>query len=144
MSVDENEQADRRDPGGPDKLRLRSISPALTVGDVAVSLAWYRDVIGFHVGETWEHEGATVGAVLQAGASSLMIMQDDWAEGRDRVKGVGMRLHMTTVTDVDELAARIEERGGTLEMQPADMPWGSRAFSIRDPDGFGITISSEK
>jgi uncharacterized glyoxalase superfamily protein PhnB len=138
-----NGQADRRDPDGPDTLRLRSIFPALTAGDVNVSLPWYRDVLGFHVAETWENEGKVVGASLVSGVSRLLIMQDDWAKGRDRVKGVGLRLHMTTVSDVDALAATIEERGGVLETQPADMPWGGRAFSIMDPDGFGLTISSE-
>ncbi len=70
-------------------------------------------------------------------------MQDDWAKGRDRVKGEGFRLHMATATDVDQIAAGIEQRGGTLESPPADMPWGGRAFSLADPDGFKITISSE-
>ena len=113
------------------------------MGDLDVSLPWYRDVVGFHVEETWEQEGKVVGAALVAGASRLMIIQDDWAKGRDRVKGVGFRLHMTTTSDVDEVAANIEARGGTLESQPADMPWGARAFSIVDPDGFGMTISGE-
>jgi predicted enzyme related to lactoylglutathione lyase len=44
---------------------------------------------------------------------------------------------------VDELAAAIEARGGTLESPPADMPWGARAFSLVDPDGYKITIASE-
>jgi uncharacterized glyoxalase superfamily protein PhnB len=143
MSTEESKQVDRRNPKGPDKLRLKSISPGMTVGDVEVSLPWYRDILGFHVAETWEHEGKVMGASLVAGNSRLMIMQDDWAKGRDRVKGVGIRLHMTTTDDVDALAAKIEERGGVLESPPADMPWGARAFSVRDPDGFGMTISSE-
>ena len=40
-------------------------------------------------------------------------------------------------------AAGIKERGGSLESEPADMPWGARAFSVVDPDGFQITFSSE-
>jgi uncharacterized glyoxalase superfamily protein PhnB len=30
-----------------------------------------------------------------------------------------------------------------VEAQPEDMPWGARAFSLVDPDGFKITISGE-
>jgi uncharacterized glyoxalase superfamily protein PhnB len=50
---------------------------------------------------------------------------------------------ITTAQDVDELAAGIKERGGTLDAEPADMPWGPRVFRVRDPDGFRIAISSE-
>ena len=134
---------DRRDQASGKTLRLRSLSPALTVADVEASLVWYRDIVGFHVQEKWEHEGKVGGAALIAGLGPLLLVQDDWAQGRDREKGVGFRLHMTTAHDVDELAAAIVERGGTLESPPEDMPWGARAFSLVDPDGYKITIASE-
>ena len=143
MTTDSDGTPDRRDHDSVETLRLRSLSPALTVADVEASLAWYRDVVGFHVRETWENEGTVGGASLIAGEASLLLVQDDWAKGRDRVKGVGFRLHLTTGGDVDELAAAIEQRGGTLESPPADMPWGVRAFSLADPDGYKITIASE-
>jgi len=47
---------------------------------------------------------------------------------------------MVTADDVDEVAAGIEVRGGTLDSPPSDNPWG-RAFTLLDPDGFMITIS---
>ncbi len=143
MTTESDELVDRRAQHSAKTLRLRSLSPALTVADVEASLVWYRDVVGFHVQEKWEHEGTVGGAALIAGLGPLLLVQDDWAQGRDRVKGVGFRLHMTTGHDVDELAAAIEKRGGTLESPPADMPWGARAFSLVDPDGYKITIASE-
>ena len=122
MSTDPDAQVDRRDHSTPDTLRLRSISPSLTVGDLDASLAWYRDVLGFHVEQTFEHEGKVAGAKLVAGTASLFVGQDDWAKGRDRVKGEGFRLNLATADDVDAIAAGIEARGGTLEAPPADMP----------------------
>ena len=83
------------------------------------------------------------GAALVAGVARLMLSQDDWAKGRDRVKGQGLRLHLSTTQDVDHVAAAIKARGGELESEPADMPWGTRAFDLVDPDGFLLTISSE-
>jgi uncharacterized glyoxalase superfamily protein PhnB len=126
----------------PETLGLEGTTPALTVADIGASLTWYRDVVGFQVQETWENEGAVAGASLTAGATRVLLLQDNWAKGRDRVKGVGFRLHMATVGDVDAIAAGIVARGGTLESPPADMPWGGRAFSLVDPDGFGFTIAS--
>ncbi len=127
---------------GPEALNLRSVSTAITVADIEASIAWYRDVVGFQVEETWENEGKVAGAALTAEGARVFLMQDDWAKGRDRVKGEGFRLHWTAATDVDQIAAGIEARGGTLESHPADTPWGGRAFSLADPDGFKITISS--
>jgi len=141
MSTESDIPVDRRDHSSPKTLRLRSVTPALTVADIHESLAWYRDLVGFHVEDLWEHEGKVGGAALVAGTASLYLAQDDWGKGRDRVKGEGFRLHMETVDDVDAIAAMIEERGGTLETQPADTPWGARAFTLVDPDGFKITIS---
>jgi uncharacterized glyoxalase superfamily protein PhnB len=143
MTTQSDDPLDRRDKSSTQTLRLRSLSPALTVADVDASLVWYRDVVGFHVQEKWEHEGKVGGAALIAGLGPLLLVQDDWAQGRDRVKGVGFRLHMTTAHDVDELAAAIEQRGGKLDSPPADAPWGPRAFSLVDPDGYKITIASE-
>ena len=85
MSTESDVSEDRGDHDTPDTLSLRNISPMLTVGDIDASLVCYRDVVGFHVQETWEHEGKLGGAALVAGTASLFLGQDDWAKGRDRV-----------------------------------------------------------
>jgi lactoylglutathione lyase len=125
-------------------LRLTSTSPSLTVNDVHKSLAWYRDVLGFTPGERWEHEGKLLGVEMNAGAASFMIGQDDWKKGRDRVKGAGVRFYCSTDQDIDRLASRIKANGGTLAQEPKDQPWGTRDFSIDDPDGYKITIGNER
>jgi uncharacterized glyoxalase superfamily protein PhnB len=125
----------------PETLRLRSAAPSLTVGDVQKSLAWYRDVLGFHAGDRWESEGKLAGVEMTAGTVTFMLGQDDWKKGRDRVKGEGVRIFCTTVQDVDALAARVKARGGKLTQEPRDEPWGMRDFSLTDPDGYKITIA---
>jgi uncharacterized glyoxalase superfamily protein PhnB len=113
------------------------------MNDLQTSLSWYCDVVGFTVAEKLEHEGEVRGAALVAGAGRLMLSQKDWAKGRDRVKGQGVRLYLTTTQDVDYVAAAIKVRGGELASEPTDMPWGARAFDLVDPDGFQLTILSE-
>ncbi len=126
----------------PESLRLRDITPGLTVNDLQASLKWYRDIVGFTVEETWEHGGKMAGATLKGGSAELHLNQDDWAKGRDRVKGEGFRLYLSTAQHVDEIAAGIKARGGTLASEPADQPWGARTFNLVDPDGYKLTISS--
>lgn len=126
----------------PETLRLRSITPSLTVNDIQASLAWYRDVLGFLVGQEMKHDGKLMGAVLKAGAAEIYLIQDDFAKGRDRRKGVGFRLYCNTAQDVDQLAAAITARGGVLAEPPKDQPWGVRDFAVTDPDGFLISFST--
>jgi lactoylglutathione lyase len=125
----------------PETLRLRNLSPSLTVNDLGASIRWYRDVLGFTLEEEWKDGDVVVGAQLNAGAITFMMSQDDFAKGRDRVKGVGLRFYCTTAQDVDRLAADVEARGGVLAQPPTDNPWG-RDFTVVDPDGFKITITN--
>lgn len=127
----------------PETLRLRAIMPAITATDLQASVAWYRDVLGFTVAEEHRRDGKLMGVQLRAGAVQVLLAQDDFAKGRDRQKGVGLRLFCTTAQDVDQLAAGIKERGGKLAKEPTDQPWGTRDFAVVDPDGFNISVSTE-
>jgi len=51
----------RSERSRPESLRLRSLAASLTVNDLARSMAWYRDVLGFTVGERWEEDGKVRG-----------------------------------------------------------------------------------
>ena len=128
----------------PETLRLRSIAPTLTANDLQRSIAFYRDVLGFMVGEDWRDKGVLAGVEIHAGTVNFMLNQDDFAKGRDRQKGVGSRFYCHTAQDIDRLAAQIRERGGVLDQEPKDMPWGDRVFMISDPDGFKLTFVQDR
>jgi len=127
----------------PESFRGRSLAASLTVSDLQRSLAWYRDVVGFTVDRKFEREGRLAAVALKAGAVELLLGQDDGAKGESRVKGEGFSLQITTTQDVDALAKRIQDRGGLLTTEPADV-WGARVFRMQDPDGFRLTISSQR
>jgi len=126
----------------PESLRLRSVAPSFTVSDIHESTAYYRDVLGFQVGEHWEEDGRLKGVELVAGAVRLWLGQDDWKKGTDRVKGQGFRIAFETAQDIDMLAERVRAAGGVLTEGPKGQSWGGRYFAVRDPDGFLITFSS--
>ncbi|MEP6990942.1 MAG: VOC family protein [bacterium] len=128
----------------PESLRARSLTASLSVNDLQASLAWYRDVLGFNVAQAHERNGTLMAVSLQAGSVHLLINQDDGAKGADRAKGAGFSMMLTTVQDIDEIAARVRASGGTLDSEPADMPWGVRAFRLSDPNGFKFVISSPR
>lgn len=121
---------------GSDLLR---VAASLTASDVQASIAWYCDVLGFMVVERWQHNGQVVGAEIGSGDVRVYLNQDDWKQGRDRMKGQGVRLFVTTGPDIDGYAKAIKARGGVLDAEPID-EWGMRAFSVHDPDGYKLTF----
>lgn len=123
----------------PETLRLRGLSAGMTVNDITRSIDFYTRVLGFVAGERWEKDGQLLGIELQAGSAAVWLNQDDFAKGKDRLKGVGMRLYFNTAQDIDTLAAAVKKRGGTLDHEPGSNPWG-RDFGLTDPDGYKITF----
>jgi uncharacterized glyoxalase superfamily protein PhnB len=122
-------------------LRAQPLSISLTVKDLARSLAWYTDLLGFVVERTYERDGKVRGYALRAGDARIAIGQDDGAKGWDRIKGQGCSLSITTDQPVDDIAGRIKAKGGALLSEPEDMHWGVRWFQVLDPDGFKLGVS---
>ena len=120
------------------------LSVSLTVKDLTKSLAWYHEVVGFEIDRKVEQDGKLRFVALKAGNMRISINQDDGAKGWTRVKGEGFSLNITTEEKIDDVANRIKANGGTLESEPADMPWGVRLFRLKDPDGYKIGISSPR
>ena len=124
------------------RLKAKTISPSLTVNDLQKSIAFFEG-LGFGVEERWEEQGTLLGVTMLAGEARINISQDDWKKGRDRQKGVGMRIFVSTTQDIDKLAADAKKAGIALSAEPHDTDWGSRAFEATEPSGFRLTISSE-
>src|SRR5438093_13653897 len=101
----------------PETLRLRKLTPMFTATDLQRSMAFYRDVLGFVVGEEWRENGTLEGCEMLAGAVRFYLTQDDFAKGRDRKKGIGSRLSCTTAQDLDRFAAEVKARGGALDQE---------------------------
>lgn len=125
-------------------FRANRLQASLTVKDVQASLTWYRDVVGFTVDQTYDREGQLRSVSLKAGDVRILINQDDGKRGWDRVKGEGFSFMLTTGQSIDGIAQRIRSNGGSLETEPADMPWGVRMFRLVDPDGYRFAISTER
>ena len=122
-------------------LHGKGIMPSLTVDNLQKSLDFFG-ALGFEVEDKWEQDGVLLGAMLKAGDARLGVSQDDGKKGRDRVKGVGMRIYLEAADDIDKVAARARSAGITLVAEPYDTEWGSRAFEVAEPSGFALTITS--
>ena len=120
-----------------------TVAPGITANDLAKSIHFYVEGLGFTITRRNEVDGQLRFVMLQAGNAELGIGQDDFAKGKNRVKGTGMRLWLTTSQDLSALAARAKAAGLTLDHDVMEMPWGQRAFALTDPDGFKLTIAAQ-
>jgi uncharacterized glyoxalase superfamily protein PhnB len=122
-------------------LQLKELMPSLTVNDLQKSINFFEG-LGFAVDERWEEKGTLLGVTLRAGDTHIGLNQDDWKKGRDRQKGVGVRLFLSTSQNIDQLAERAKKAGIALDSAPHDTEWGTRAFDVTEPTGFKLTIGS--
>ncbi len=125
-------------------LKSRGIAPGLTTNNLQRSIQFYVEGLGFSIADKHEVDGQLRFVMLKAGNGELGLGQDDFAKGKNRLKGVGMRLWITTTQDLRPLAEQAKRAGITLDTDVAPMPWGPLGFSVTDPDGFKLTISNER
>ena len=121
-----------------DAIEPSAVVLSLTAKDLAKSITWYRDVIGFAVDYVRDNEGTPISAGIRAGCSRIFLNQDDGKRGWERVKGEGFAITFETAQDVDAFAMRVRSNGGTITMEPSDMPWGVRMVRFTDPDGYRL------
>ena len=108
---------------------LWQATPVLACRDLAETLAWYRDVLGF---DAWWMSGepATDAGVRRNGAS-LNFMSDVDLAGR-----VGGSEVMVFVSGVDDLYAEHRAKGAPIASPITDEPWGLREYTVSDPNGY--------
>jgi uncharacterized glyoxalase superfamily protein PhnB len=124
-----------------ESLAITTLVPSLTVDDLQKSITFYEG-LGFAVDERWEEGGKLLGVMMRAGKQQLGLTQDDWKKGRDRKKGLGMRIFIESTQNIDEIAARAKAAGIKLESEPHEAEWKSRVFEVTDPTGFLLTVGS--
>ena len=122
----------------------------LPQNDPDVSLAFYRDTLGFEVRNDVGYKGMrwiTVGPagqptsiVLYPPAATPGITDDERRTIAEMMaKGTYASLMLAT-KDVDGTFDEIQARGAEVVQEPTDQPWGARDCAVRDPAGNLIRI----
>jgi predicted enzyme related to lactoylglutathione lyase len=112
------------------------VSRLLAAEDVARSLAFYRDVVGFEARSVREEDGIPVYADLVYGPARIEIGVGDGAIDTTfdrRPRGAAILFFQSA--DVDAMHAAVRARGGR-PTDPERVNWiKMRMFQLRDPDG---------
>jgi lactoylglutathione lyase len=122
---------------------VRELRLAVTVEDYERALAFYRDVLGLPVVESWDTPTGS-GAVLDAGRATLELLSVAQAELVDDVE-VGARVAgpVRLALEVDDSARTADELvagGAELIAGPVVTPWSHRNVRVRAPDGMQLTL----
>ena len=121
---------------------VRELRLALTVERYEEAVAFYRDLLGLPVLESFEGPGG--GVVLDAGRATLELLSVGQAELVDEIE-VGSRVAgpvrvALEVADSAELASRLAAAGAELLADPVVTPWSHRNVRLRAPDGLQLTL----
>jgi catechol 2,3-dioxygenase-like lactoylglutathione lyase family enzyme len=112
-----------------DRFHHLFIKPA----DFDASLAFYRDVLGWSVSETWGGNGSGRGAVLSGGGVKVVLGERPAEALADAKDGARPNVHL----DIHDIDARFRTlpKGAHVVVEPESTHWGTRWFVVRDPDG---------
>lgn len=124
-------------------LNAAALFIGITASDLPKSVKFYTEGLGFEIIEQVEAEGILRFAMLKAGSALLGLGLDDFAKGRDRQKGVAMRVYITTKQDIPALADRCRAAGIAIDGDVAPLSWGPMGFALVDPDGIQLTIAHD-
>jgi catechol 2,3-dioxygenase-like lactoylglutathione lyase family enzyme len=123
--------------------------PELLCSDVAGSIAFYRDILGFEIAYERPEEGF---AFMNLGGAQIMLEResDYWFTGKlERPYGRGINFEIG-VEDVDALCLRVKAAGVTL-FREIEERWyrkddnevGNRQFLVQDPDGYLLRFAQD-
>jgi catechol 2,3-dioxygenase-like lactoylglutathione lyase family enzyme len=111
--------------------------PVLQVTDVAASMRWYKDVLGFD-GSAFPNEEPYTFALLRRDGSELMLQSSHEAP-----ISLGWAVYIrVTGNQLLDLAAHVRARV-PLSREPERMPYCDVEFTVADPDGHELVLSEQ-
>ena len=124
--------------------RFASITPNLLVRDVKKSTDFYRDVLGFTMGETGPDQEPFVFVWMKRDEVSVFIndikaAEHDYPPAAHMPPG-GTAALFFIVTDVDGYHAKVAPKANVI-MPLKTQFYGMREFAVADPDGHIITFA---
>lgn len=124
--------------------RFTSVTPNLLVQDVARSTAFYRDVLGFTMGETVPDVAPFIFVWMKRDEVSVFLndikaAEHDYPPAAAMPPG-GTAAMFFIVTDVDGYYAQVAPKANVI-LPIKTQFYGMREFAVTDPDGHIITFA---
>jgi catechol 2,3-dioxygenase-like lactoylglutathione lyase family enzyme len=129
-----------------DENMAKSITANLMVSDMTETIAFYHDVLGFEIVMTQPESGPYDWAMMQSGGAQLMFqtidsLGDELPEISERPLGGSFTLFMV-VPDVSSINDLLPDNVHIVKELHQTF-YGMLEVTIKDPDGYIITIAQE-
>ena len=118
-------------------IEISAVHPVLMARDVSESLAFYAR-LGFAVSFQDRSDGPRYAGVQRG----TVVMHVQWEDASQWARDVDRPAYRFPTSDVDALYAEFVSAGAVTTAStggpyatPADTPWGTREFHLRDPGG---------
>ena len=123
---------------------LKSLTPNLIVSDVARSIGFYRDLLGFSLGPTVPEQAPYVFAIVQSGPVQIFLNAPEPAVAEyPAFAGRPLGGTLTLFIEVERISEVYEDLRTRVEVvMPLEKKWyGVTEFAFADPDGYLITYA---
>jgi uncharacterized glyoxalase superfamily protein PhnB len=110
--------------------------PGILCRDADAAMRWLEETLGCERREDHrDDEGNVVHAELEFQGAIVMLSSAGVGREPFRSLPAGERLIYCAVDDVDALYERVREAGADIALEITDTDYGSRDFTVRDPEG---------
>jgi catechol 2,3-dioxygenase-like lactoylglutathione lyase family enzyme len=115
---------------------ITSIVPVLKVVDLARSIDFYRNVLGFSVVWQAENDGGGENCMLVAGTINVLLSTGAHLGGQPQFTGT---IYFTT-RNVREFYGTVKDKA-QIVWPLESMDYGQLEFGLRDPDGYVLAFA---
>jgi uncharacterized glyoxalase superfamily protein PhnB len=112
---------------------IRQIAPQFFTTDIPATLAYYKDKLGFECLGTWQ--APPVYAIVARDRHAIHFRRAEPPTANPDEYADELLDAYLSIEDVDALYAEYVDRGVEFTRRPANMPWHSREFVVKDCDG---------
>lgn len=119
--------------------RLRGAVPQFSVADVLATVHYYRDRLGFAVGNLVA-DPPEWGAVQRDDVELFFNRLPSGASAHPRIRAPGAYDAYFRVTGVDQLATEFRERGAVIREGPTDRIYDERELVVVDLNGLVLAF----
>ena len=126
-----------------------SVIPALRYRNAVAAIDWLCSVLGFARHAVYPGPDNTIGhAELTLGGGMIMLgshKDDEYGRGFKSPRELGgmeTRSAYVIVPNADEVYARAQEAGAVIVRPIQDTAYGSREFTVKDPEGHSWSVGT--
>jgi uncharacterized glyoxalase superfamily protein PhnB len=114
---------------------MQNVHPVLVYDDAHAAIDFLERAFGFERTQVHEgDDGKVVHAELRAGDAFVALSSTGTGDPVYQ-QGAHQTVVYAEVDKVDPLFERARQAGAEVVMEPTDQEYGSRDFSVRDPEG---------